>query len=116
MKSLANRMIDNVQNWKNYYLEDRELLLQVTPPATNTPTTAPATETPLPSSTLTPSLTPTATQLLAPSPTATETPAAFSLVENPSNWLLILAVAAVGAAVYFVVNAQKSKKRNNPSK
>jgi lipoprotein signal peptidase len=56
-----------------------------------------------------PSLPSTATRLLAPSPTVTETPAAFSLAENPTNWLLLLAVAAIGVAVYFIVRVYKTR-------
>jgi len=34
-------------------------------------------------------------------------------MENPTNWLLLLAVAAVGVAVIFVISAQKSKSHLN---
>ena len=81
------------------YPGDR-LLLQVTPPATNTPTPLPPTETPLP--TLTPSPSPTATRLFLPTSTASETSAELGVAENPNNWLLLLAAAAVGVAVYFI--------------
>lgn len=97
----------NYLNASSVIYPGERLLLQVTPPATNTPTPLPPTETPLPSPTFTPSPSPTATRLLVPSPTATETPSAFSLTDNPSNWLLLLAVVAIGMAVYFVVRSKK---------
>jgi hypothetical protein len=53
------------------------------------------------------------TQSLLPSPTATETPAALNQEENPINWFLVLALAGVGAAVIFVISAQKSKSHLN---
>jgi len=46
-----------------------------------------------------------------PTLTATETSAALGDTERPNNWLLILAVAAIGAAVFLVINSQKSKKK-----
>ena len=101
----------NYLNDSSVIYPGERLLLQVTPPATATFTPLPPTETPLPSPTFTPSLSPTATRLLAPSPTATETPAVFNLVENPNNWLLILAVVAAGAAIYFVVRSKKTSPK-----
>lgn len=84
------------------------LLLQVTPPATPSFTPLPPSETPLP--TPTPSPSPTATQTIPPSITATESLAASKDTGGPGNWLLILALAAIGGAVYFVISARKSKK------
>lgn len=102
-------MIDHVQNWKNYYLEDRDSLPAITPPATNTPSPGPATETPSPSATMTPS--PSATATRQPSPTATPTQSAPAqrLLQDLLNWLWILAIAAVAAAGYFAIR-QKIRK------
>jgi len=107
--SPTDLMAWNYLNTSSVIYPGERLLLQVTPPATNTPTTVPATETLSPSPTFTPSLSPTSTRLLAPSPTATEIQATSNPPQNPNNWLLLLAVAAAGVAVYFVV---RSKKRH----
>jgi LysM repeat protein len=108
--SYTDLMAWNYLNNASVIYPGERLLLQVTPPATNTPTPIPATETPFPSPTLSPSLSPTATRLLPPTSTPTETSAAFHLAENPSNWLLLLAVAAIGVAAYLIIRAKKSKK------
>jgi LysM repeat protein len=107
--SLADLMAWNYLNASSIIYPGNRLFLDVTPPPTLTPTPAPATETPLPSATL--SLSPTATQVPSPTPTATVTPSIFGFTDNSLNWLWLLAVAAVGVAVYFVFNAQKSKKQ-----
>jgi len=105
MKSLANRMIDHVQNWKNYYLEDRDSLPAITPPATATFTPLPPTETPLPTPTPSPTLSPTSTN----QPTFT---AFTTIVEDAENgngsgaWLWLLAVGIAGVAVYFVARSK----------
>jgi len=106
---LADLMAWNYLNASSIIYPGNRLFLDVTPPPTLTPTPAPPTETPLPTATLSPS--PTMTQMPLPAPTATETPSASSFTDNPLNWLWLLAVAAVGVAVYFVINAQKSKKK-----
>ena len=69
----------------------QKLLLQVTPPATLTPTPAPATETPLPSST------PAATRT-DPLPSLSETPSAdaSSGGGNPILGYFLIGVSAVG--------------------
>jgi len=90
----------NYLNTSSVIYPGERLLLQVTPPATNTPTPLPPTETPLP--TLTPSPSPTATQLFLPTSTASETSAELGVAEKSNNWLLLLAAAAVGVAVYFI--------------
>jgi LysM repeat protein len=94
------------------YPGDR-LLLLVTPPATNTPTLGPPSETPQASPTLTPSPSPSATRQLLVTPTATDSPTTVSLMQNPSNWLWLLAAGAVGVAVYFVVRNQKAEKHQD---
>jgi len=98
----------NYLNASSVIYPGERLLLQVTPPATNTPTPLPPTETPLPSPTPSPS--PTVTRLFLPTSTASETPAELGVAENPNNWLLILAGAAVGAAVYFIIRSKKTGK------
>ena len=107
--SLADLMAWNFLNPSSIIYPGNRLLLQVTPPATVTPTPAPATKTPLPSPTRTASPSPTATRVLSATPTAIVPPVSLSLTEKPLNWLWLLAVAAVGVAVYFVINAQRSK-------
>jgi LysM repeat protein len=109
--SATDLMAWNYLNASSVIYPGEKLLLQVTPPATATFTPLPPSETPLP--TLTPSPSPTVTQFLSPSPTATETPAALNQEENPINWFLVLALAGVGAAVIFVISAQKSKSHLN---
>ena len=105
--SLADLMAWNFLNPSSIIYPGERLLLQVTPPATITSTPAPATKTPLPSPTRTASPSPTATRALSPTPTATVPPASLNLTDNPLNWLWLLAVAAVGVAVYFVINSNK---------
>ena len=109
--SATDLMAWNYLNASSVIYPGEKLLLQVTPPATATFTPLPPSETPMP--TLTPSPSPTVTQFLSPSPTATETPAALNQEENPINWFLVLALAGVGAAVIFVISAQKSKSHLN---
>ena len=106
--SATDLMTWNYLNASSVIYPGDRLLLQVTPPATNTPTLAPATETHLPSATPSPS--PTSTRLYLPTSTASESSAALSEAELTNNWLLILTVAATGAAVFLVINSQKSKK------
>ena len=105
--SLADLMTWNFLNPSSIIYPGNRLLLQVTPPATITSTPAPATKTPLPSPTRTASPSPTAMRALSPTITATEHPASLNLTDNPLNWLWLLAVAAVGVAVYFVINSNK---------
>ena len=106
----------NYLNTSSVIYPGERLLLQVTPPATNTPTLVPATETPLPSPTITPSPLPTATQTFLPSPTTIVTLAESNPGQNSNNWLLLLAVGAVSVAIIIVIGTQKSKRRNNPGK
>ncbi len=106
----------NYLNTSSVIYPGERLLLQVTPPATNTPTLVPATETPLPSPTITPSPLPTATQTFLPSPTTIVILAESNPGQNSNNWLLLLAVGAVSVAIIIVIGTQKSKRRNNPGK
>ena len=108
---LAELMAWNYLTAASIIYPGNRLFLDVTPPPTLTPTPAPATETPDPTQTLTPNPSPTATRVLSPTPTATPTPGLFSLAGNPINWLWLLAIAAIGVAVYFVVVSQKTKKQ-----
>ncbi len=98
----------NYLNDSSVIYPGERLLLQVTPPATNTPTPAPATETPLPSPTITPSPLATATQTFLPSPTSIETLAESNPGQNSSNWILLLAVGAVSVAIYLLVRSKKT--------
>ena len=107
---LADLMAWNYLTASSIIYPGNLLLLQVTPPATNTPTTAPATETPPPTLTFTPSPSPTSTQALSPTPTITETASVFNLAASPDRWLWVAAIVAVGVAAYFVVTARKAKK------
>ncbi|NMB89281.1 MAG: LysM peptidoglycan-binding domain-containing protein [Chloroflexi bacterium] len=72
---------------------NQKLVLQVTPPATITPTPGPPTETPIPTATFTPTTIPTAT--LAPSPTAA-TGGLFSGSGRSSLWIVPFGLAAGG--------------------
>ncbi len=92
----------NYLNASSVIYPGNRLLLEVTPPATNTPTSAPATMTPPTTPTFTPSPSATSTRTITPTLTPTDTPNAFSLVDNPTNWLWLLAIAAVSVAVYFI--------------
>ncbi|MDD2522057.1 MAG: LysM peptidoglycan-binding domain-containing protein [Anaerolineaceae bacterium] len=108
---LADLMSWNYLNASSIIYPGERLFLDVTPPPTLTPTPVPATDTPVPTPTYTPSPSPTATRVLSPAPTATETLTGLSLAANPTNWLWLLAVAAIGVAGYFVVSAKKVKKQ-----
>lgn len=110
--SLTDLMAWNYLNASSIIYPGQLLFLDVTPPPTLTPTLAPPTDTPQPSQTLSPSPSPTETQILSPTPTATETPAALSLASNPTNWLWLLAVGAVGVAVYFTIKQTRNQKEN----
>ena len=83
------------------------LLLQVTPPATPTFTPLPPTETPPPTPTPSPTLSPTATL----QPTSSAATTILEDTESDSNssaWLLLLALGAVGVAIYLLVRSKKS--------
>ena len=110
---LADLMAWNYLNDSSIIYPGNRLFLDVTPPPTLTPTPAPVTDTPVPTFTSTPSPSATATQLPSPTPTATEAPSVFSFASNPTNWLWLLAIGAVGVAVYFVVSIQITKKKTN---
>ncbi|MGB4595486.1 MAG: LysM peptidoglycan-binding domain-containing protein [Anaerolineaceae bacterium] len=91
------------------YVGDK-LLLNVTPPATNTPTPLPATPTPPPSATPTATLAPTRTLVPTSLPTPTSTPAPAGILTGASAWLWGLPVLAIAlAAGYVVVNERKKK-------
>ena len=109
--SYTDLMTWNYLNDPSMIYPGQRLLLQVTPPATNTPTPLPPTETPLP--TPTPSLSPTVTRFPSPTATATETPAALAQVAKSNNWLLLVGAAALGLAVYFIVRTQESKNKEH---
>jgi LysM repeat protein len=86
----------------------QKLLLQVTPPATETPVAPPATPTPLPTSTLTPSPTVESAAAPAPSPTATRagpvaaSPFAGGRVTGMVILFIALAVGGLIAAGFFM--------------
>jgi LysM repeat protein len=111
--STADLMAWNNLNASSVIYPGNRLLLQVTPPATPTFTPLPPTETPLP--TPTPSPTPTATQIVPPLLKATESPTASKDTEGPGNWLVILALAALGGAVFFIISTRKSKNEDPSS-
>jgi LysM repeat protein len=102
------------------YPGDR-LLLQVTPPATNTPTPLPPTETPQPTATPSPralsSATPpptanspsTGTSSYFPSPTVVSLSNNVSENQSSPIWLWSLAIAAVSIAVYFILKQSRNQ-------
>lgn len=106
--TLADLLAWNYLNNTSIIYPGDLLLLHVTPPATLTPTPAPATKTPYPSPTLSPTARPSNTApALSPSPSVE--PEQRQAID-PLNWLWLLAIAAVGVAVYFVVAQSKQKK------
>lgn len=106
--SLADLLAWNYLSNTSIIYPGNRLLLHVTPPATLTPTPAPATETPYPSPTLSPTARPSNTApALSPSPSVE--PEQRQAID-PLNWLWLPAIAAVGVAVYFVVAQSKQKK------
>jgi LysM repeat protein len=109
---LSDLLAWNYLNASSVIYPGNRLLLQVTPPATNTPISEPATATPPPTPTFTPGSSPTATRLPLSTPTPTETPNAFSLTDDPANWLWLLAFAAIGVAVYFITDQMKKDQSN----
>lgn len=112
---VTDLMAWNYLNSNSIIYPGNQLLLQVTPPATFTPTSAPATETPIPSPTPSPSATATmivlVTEEVLPSPTPEEPSAPFDW----TNLVWLLALAAVGVAVYFVYRQAKANKPNQES-
>jgi LysM repeat protein len=111
---LSDLLAWNYLNASSVIYPGNRLLLQVTPPATNTPISEPATATPPPTPTFTPGSSPTATRLPLSTPTPTETPNAFSLTDDPANWLWLLAFAAIGVAVYFITDQIKKDQSTRP--
>jgi LysM repeat protein len=108
--SMGELMAWNGLSASSIIIPGQTLLLQVTPPATETSVPPPATFTPHPTATRTPSPTVerTATQALAPSPTATGTPliAASPFISESATGraILVVALAAGGliTAGYFM--------------
>lgn len=96
--SLNDLMVWNGLNSNSIIRPGQQLLLQVTPPATITPTPGPPTATPEPTRTLAP---PTATRTLKPpppTPTLDATPevrAANSIL----GWPLVIGLAVIGLAI-----------------
>lgn len=92
-----------------------KLLLQVTPPATLTPTSLPSTPTPLPSPTPTPTDQPTTVQAVVVDPTPTVPQQAETDSSSRSNWLLFsLPVLALLIAGGFVAFNEKRKRDRQP--
>lgn len=118
--------LNDLLSWNGFnptrvlYPGDR-LLLQVTPPATNTPSPLPPTETPQPTATPQPTTTPSpmALSITNPSPTdppshspsPTDMPVTQSVSENQISpiWLWSLAIAAVSMAVYFILKQSRNQ-------
>jgi LysM repeat protein len=105
---LNDLMAWNGMNNNSIIHPGEKLLLQVTPPATLTPTPGPPTVTPTatrtpdpPTSTLTPSLTPL-------SPTATPTPEA-TVGGNPLGWVGLVVLMIAGGIVIGVIVVQRKK-------
>ena len=97
----------NYLNTSSVIYPGERLLLQVTPPATATFTPLPPTETPLTTLAPSPTLSPSATR----QPTSTAVVATLADTESndgSSAWLLLLALAAVGVAIYLIVRSKKA--------
>ena len=97
-----NRTTQKLNDWNT------NKTLQFTPPATPTFTPLPPTETPLPTNTPSPTLSPTGT--IQP----TSTSVVVTLADTESNdgnsaWLLLLAVGAVGVAIFLLVKSIKAR-------
>jgi len=106
--SSTDLMAWNYPNTPSVIYPGERLLLQVTPPATPTFTPLPPTETPLPTNTPSPTLSPTGT--IQP----TSTSVVVTLADTESNdgnsaWLLLLAVGAVGVAIFLLVKSIKAR-------
>ncbi len=106
--SLKDLLAWNSLNMDSILYPDQKLVLQVTPPATITPTPGPATATPLPS--LTP-LAPTASNTPRPTqtqvdPTATPKPA-FTLGSNAPFGFVFIGMAIVGLFLIVFFSLKK---------
>jgi len=106
--SLADLLAWNYLSNTSIIYPGNRLLLHVTPPTTLTPTPAPATETPYPSPTLSPTARPSNTAPALRSSPSIEPKEMQSI--DPLNWLWLLAIAAVGVAVYFMIAQSKQNK------
>jgi LysM repeat protein len=110
--SLGELMAWNALSASSIILPGQKLLLQVTPPATETPVPLPATPTPLPSATPAPSATPErpATQASSPmvTPTGVAAPSSNPSSELPGMVILIVALAAGGLILAGLFMRQKS--------
>ena len=109
---MGDLMAWNGLNASSIIFPGEKLLLQVTPPATETPIPPPATPTPLPVATFTPSPTRESSAAQAPSPTATpaepvaESP--FAGGELTGMLILFVALAAGGLIVAGFFMRRKS--------
>jgi LysM repeat protein len=107
--SLFDLMSWNGLNLNSILRVDQKLVLNVTPPATETPTPGPATDTPLPS--------PTPTATATPSPAPTEIPSSTPVEQagfasgNGFEWGWVLGIGSVGL---FLV-AWVIRKRKKPA-
>jgi LysM repeat protein len=99
--NLGELMAWNGLSASSIILPGQKLLLQVTPPATETPIPLPATLTPLPTATLAPSPTVERPAMPAPSPTVTRTEAASASPEARGSviGLIIIVAALVGGGL-----------------
>jgi LysM repeat protein len=85
----------------------QKLLLQVTPPATQTPIPPAATATPSPTATLSPSPTLDSAAAQAPSPTATRTPSPLAGREVMGGVIILLLLVAGGLILVAVVQRRR---------
>jgi len=100
--SLSELMAWNGLSASSIIIPGQKLLLQVTPPASETPVPPPATPSPRPTGTLTPSPTAENTTVRAPSPTATLTGAAADSPfrgENATGVVILLVALAAGGLI-----------------
>jgi len=100
--SLSELMAWNGLSASSIIIPGQKLLLQVTPPASETPVPPPATPSPPPTGTLTPSPTAENTTVQTPSPTATLTGAAADSPfrgENATGVVILLVALAAGGLI-----------------